>query len=150
MDLGIKGKTGIVCAASKGLGKGCAEALADAGRCGTARGAPRTTLAIASAVTFGFVPWTAYERVSPQDPSGEESQFDPGEHVVTDRGRDVMLLGRFSLGFSHRITRWFDLNYGVSVQNAAYNIGFFNPDYRLSAPIDAGMYEVYKTAYQLR
>lgn len=31
MDLGIKGKTGIVCAASKGLGKGCAEALADAG-----------------------------------------------------------------------------------------------------------------------
>ena len=31
MDLGIKGKTAIVCAASKGLGKGCAEALADAG-----------------------------------------------------------------------------------------------------------------------
>jgi 3-oxoacyl-[acyl-carrier protein] reductase len=28
MDLGIKGKTAIVCAASKGLGKGCAEALA--------------------------------------------------------------------------------------------------------------------------
>ena len=31
MDLGIKGKTAIVCAASKGLGKGCAMALADAG-----------------------------------------------------------------------------------------------------------------------
>jgi len=31
MDLGIKGKKGIVCAASKGLGKGCAEALALAG-----------------------------------------------------------------------------------------------------------------------
>ena len=31
MDLGIKGKTAIICAASKGLGKGCAEALADAG-----------------------------------------------------------------------------------------------------------------------
>jgi len=31
MDLGIKGKTGIVCAASKGLGKGCAMALAEAG-----------------------------------------------------------------------------------------------------------------------
>jgi 3-oxoacyl-[acyl-carrier protein] reductase len=28
MDLGIKGKQAIVCAASKGLGKGCAEALA--------------------------------------------------------------------------------------------------------------------------
>lgn len=31
MDLGIKGKRGLVCAASKGLGRGCAEALAAAG-----------------------------------------------------------------------------------------------------------------------
>ncbi|MEM6618869.1 MAG: SDR family oxidoreductase [Pseudomonadota bacterium] len=31
MDLGIKGKRAIVCAASKGLGLGCAEALAEAG-----------------------------------------------------------------------------------------------------------------------
>lgn len=31
MDLGITGKTAIVCAASKGLGRGCAEALAEAG-----------------------------------------------------------------------------------------------------------------------
>jgi 3-oxoacyl-[acyl-carrier protein] reductase len=31
MDLGIKGKKAIVCAASKGLGKGCAEALAREG-----------------------------------------------------------------------------------------------------------------------
>lgn len=31
MDLGIRGKRGLVCAASKGLGRGCAEALADAG-----------------------------------------------------------------------------------------------------------------------
>jgi len=31
MDLGIKGKTAIVCAGSKGLGRGCAEALAGAG-----------------------------------------------------------------------------------------------------------------------
>ncbi|PCJ74764.1 MAG: short-chain dehydrogenase [Rhodobacteraceae bacterium] len=31
MDLGIKGKTAIVCGASKGLGHGCAEALAEAG-----------------------------------------------------------------------------------------------------------------------
>ncbi|MDJ0859513.1 MAG: SDR family oxidoreductase [Dinoroseobacter sp.] len=31
MDLGIRGKTAIVCAGSKGLGRGCAEALAAAG-----------------------------------------------------------------------------------------------------------------------
>lgn len=31
MDLGIKGRRGLVCAASKGLGRGCAEALAAAG-----------------------------------------------------------------------------------------------------------------------
>ncbi|NNL18888.1 MAG: SDR family NAD(P)-dependent oxidoreductase, partial [Boseongicola sp.] len=28
MDLGISGKTALVCASSKGLGRGCAEALA--------------------------------------------------------------------------------------------------------------------------
>ncbi|PWE27269.1 SDR family oxidoreductase [Pararhodobacter marinus] len=31
MDLGIKGKRALVCASSKGLGKGCAKALAEAG-----------------------------------------------------------------------------------------------------------------------
>jgi 3-oxoacyl-[acyl-carrier protein] reductase len=31
MDLGIRGRKAIVCAASKGLGRGCAEALAEAG-----------------------------------------------------------------------------------------------------------------------
>ena len=31
MDLGIAGRTAIVCASSKGLGRGCAEALAQAG-----------------------------------------------------------------------------------------------------------------------
>jgi 3-oxoacyl-[acyl-carrier protein] reductase len=31
MDLGIRGKRAVVCAASKGLGRGCAEALAEAG-----------------------------------------------------------------------------------------------------------------------
>ena len=31
MDLGIKGRRALVCASSKGLGKGCAEALAEAG-----------------------------------------------------------------------------------------------------------------------
>ena len=31
MDLGIRGRTALVCAASKGLGKGCAAALAREG-----------------------------------------------------------------------------------------------------------------------
>ncbi|MEA3120663.1 MAG: 3-oxoacyl-[acyl-carrier protein] reductase, partial [Paraburkholderia sp.] len=31
MDMGIAGKTALVCAASKGLGRGCAEALAAEG-----------------------------------------------------------------------------------------------------------------------
>ena len=31
MDLGISGKTAIVCASSRGLGRGCAQALAEAG-----------------------------------------------------------------------------------------------------------------------
>jgi len=31
MDLGIRGKKALVCASSKGLGKGCALALAEAG-----------------------------------------------------------------------------------------------------------------------
>ena len=41
MDLGIAGKRALVCASSKGLGRGCAEALADAGvdRVMNARGA---------------------------------------------------------------------------------------------------------------
>ncbi len=42
MDLGIRGKRGLVCAASKGLGLGCARALAEAGvdLVINARGAP--------------------------------------------------------------------------------------------------------------
>jgi 3-oxoacyl-[acyl-carrier protein] reductase len=31
MDLGLRGKSAIVCASSRGLGRGCAEALAEAG-----------------------------------------------------------------------------------------------------------------------
>src|SRR5262245_65229384 len=47
MDLGIKGKKAIVCAASKGLGKGCAAALRRGGAEGTcgARGAARLNAA---------------------------------------------------------------------------------------------------------
>ncbi|MDO5704941.1 MAG: SDR family oxidoreductase [Paracoccus sp. (in: a-proteobacteria)] len=50
MDLGIRGKRGLVCAASKGLGRGCAEALAEAG----------VDLVI-NARTRGEITQTAYE-----------------------------------------------------------------------------------------
>ena len=58
MDLGLKGKRAIVCAASKGLGRGCAEALAREGvsLVITARGAEaleRTAAEIRAATGVG-------------------------------------------------------------------------------------------------
>src|SRR5215813_7404398 len=55
MDLGIKGKKAIVCAASKGLGKGCAEALAREGVEVTicARGAETLTATARELATTG-------------------------------------------------------------------------------------------------
>ncbi len=44
MDLGIAGKRAIVCASSKGLGRGCAEALAEAGVALTLNGRTAETL----------------------------------------------------------------------------------------------------------
>ncbi len=44
MDLGIAGRTAIVCASSKGLGRGCAEALAEAGCTVVINGRDRATL----------------------------------------------------------------------------------------------------------
>ncbi|MEO9337847.1 SDR family oxidoreductase [Mesorhizobium sp. SB112] len=45
MDLGLKGKKAIVCASSKGLGRGCAEALAEAGCDLALNGRDKETLA---------------------------------------------------------------------------------------------------------
>jgi 3-oxoacyl-[acyl-carrier protein] reductase len=55
MDLGLKGKKAIVCAASKGLGKGCAEALAREGVDVTicARGADALTATAKELSAFG-------------------------------------------------------------------------------------------------
>jgi 3-oxoacyl-[acyl-carrier protein] reductase len=55
MDLGIKGKSAIVCAASKGLGKGCAEALAREGVDVTicARGADALNATAGELAAFG-------------------------------------------------------------------------------------------------
>ena len=44
MDLGIAGRTAIVCASSKGLGRGCAQALAEAGCTVVINGRDATTL----------------------------------------------------------------------------------------------------------
>lgn len=44
MDLGISGRTAIVCASSKGLGRGCAQALAEAGCVVVINGRDATTL----------------------------------------------------------------------------------------------------------
>eukprot|EP01042_Synura_sphagnicola_P032013 gene32013-41200_t len=44
MDLGIAGRTAIVCASSKGLGRGCAQALAEAGCTVVVNGRDSTTL----------------------------------------------------------------------------------------------------------
>ncbi|MBO6508821.1 MAG: SDR family oxidoreductase [Roseibium sp.] len=45
MDLGLKGKKAIICASSRGLGKGCAEALAEAGCSIVLNGRNETVLA---------------------------------------------------------------------------------------------------------
>lgn len=60
MDLGIRGKTALVCASSKGLGRGCAQALAEAG-CAlvmNARGAQALELAAEEIRTTYNVPVT--------------------------------------------------------------------------------------------
>ena len=44
MELGLSGKTAIICASSKGLGKGCAMALAEAGCTITINGRTEDTL----------------------------------------------------------------------------------------------------------
>lgn len=48
MDLGIKGRTALVCASSQGLGRGCAEALAAAGARVIVNGRDQDTLARAA------------------------------------------------------------------------------------------------------
>jgi 3-oxoacyl-[acyl-carrier protein] reductase len=48
MDLGIEGKWALVCAASKGLGKGCAMALAPPSSMSGMRGPMVTIAAISS------------------------------------------------------------------------------------------------------
>ncbi len=70
MDLGISGKTALVCAASKGLGRGCAEALAREGVavtiCARTEATVRQAAAEIGAATGGEVRWVACDIATPQ------------------------------------------------------------------------------------
>lgn len=84
---------------------------------------PRVTLGFGAALTLGFAPWTVYERLVPST-GMEESEFVPSEHRIADQGRDVLVFVRIAAGVSHRLHDWVDLDYGLSLQNAAFNVGF--------------------------
>ena len=70
MDLGIAGKTALVCAASKGLGRGCAEALAREGVqvtiCARTEGTLRQAAEEIGAATDSHVQWVACDITTPQ------------------------------------------------------------------------------------
>ncbi|MFU8864893.1 MAG: SDR family oxidoreductase [Rhodobacterales bacterium] len=85
MDLGIKGKRALVCASSKGLGLGCARALAEAGvdLVMNARG-PEALEAAAQAIRddFGVKVETVAADVTTEN----------GRQAVLEAGRDVDIL----------------------------------------------------------
>src|SRR6266498_812311 len=70
MDLGIAGKNALVCAASKGLGRGCAEALAREGAvvtiCARTDSAVRQAAEEIGAQTGARVQWVACDITTPQ------------------------------------------------------------------------------------
>lgn len=81
-----------------------------------------TLLGFAAAVTLGVMPWTVYERTRP--PGATEHGFDPSSHRIVESGHDVAPLMRLSVGANHRLAPWVDIDYGLSLQNAAINVGF--------------------------
>ena len=70
MDLGIAGKSALVCAASKGLGRGCAEALAredvQVTICARTESTLRQTAEEIAAATGNRVQWVACDITTPQ------------------------------------------------------------------------------------
>jgi len=74
MDLGLKGKKAIICASSRGLGRGCAEALAEAGCSIVLNGRNETVLAATRASLeerFGVAVSSVAADVS--TPAGQEA-----------------------------------------------------------------------------
>jgi len=70
VDLGIAGRSALVCAASKGLGRGCAEALAREGAavtiCARTEAVVREVAAEIGAAGGGNVDWVACDITTPQ------------------------------------------------------------------------------------
>jgi 3-oxoacyl-[acyl-carrier protein] reductase len=70
MDLGIRGRTALVCAASKGLGRGCAEALAREGAavtiCARTEATVREAATEIGAASGAKVDWVACDITAPQ------------------------------------------------------------------------------------
>ncbi|WP_195820510.1 SDR family oxidoreductase [Roseobacter sp. MH60115] len=85
MDLGIKGKRAVVCASSKGLGFGCAQALAAAG-CDLILNARGADALEAAAETIRAAHGVSVQTVA-ADVTGEE-----GRAAVLDAARDVDIL----------------------------------------------------------
>jgi 3-oxoacyl-[acyl-carrier protein] reductase len=90
MDLGIAGRRALVCAASKGLGRGCAEALAGAGVAVTivARGEPelRATAAAIGAATGRPVAWVAADITTPDGRAAALAQCPDPDILVNNAG----------------------------------------------------------------
>ncbi|GAB4116359.1 MAG: SDR family oxidoreductase [Rubrivivax sp.] len=91
MDLGIKGRWALVCAASKGLGRGCAEALADEGvnLVITARGAEAleaTAAALRARPGAGEVRTVAGDITTPEGRSAALAACPQVDILVTNAG----------------------------------------------------------------
>src|SRR6266568_4397995 len=90
MDLGISGKTALVCAASKGLGRGCAEALAREGVavtiCARTEATVRQAAAEIGAAAGGEVRWVACDITTPQGRSAALAACPQVDILVNNAG----------------------------------------------------------------
>src|SRR5437879_2166375 len=90
MDLGIAGRTALVCAASKGLGRGCAEALAREGVavtiCARTEATVRQAAAEIGAATGREVRWVACDITTPQGRAAVLAACPQPEILVNNAG----------------------------------------------------------------
>lgn len=88
MDLGIKGKRALVCAASKGLGRGCALALAQNGvdLVITARGAEALEATAAEARAYGVIVTTVQGDITTEAGRAAALAHGPYDILITNAG----------------------------------------------------------------